>query len=106
MTHAPGMAHRIGDRDGAALRHSEKREPIDPGCVDDALEVTYECFEGKIRYVPIREPVPTRVIPKEPVLGSDPVEERTPDRAFPVILQVIEPVACFDQRHALPDLGK
>ena len=57
------MAGRVGDGHGAALRHGEQVEPVQPGVVDDRLEVAEACLQAVVGDVPVGQPVPPLVEP-------------------------------------------
>ena len=51
------MARGVLDRDRAALRHRQQREPIEPGVVDDRLEVGQPGLEAVVGDVTVGEAV-------------------------------------------------
>ena len=97
------IAHRIGDRDGAALRDAEQGKPFQSNGLDHSLKVTPEGIEGEIPDVPVRETVAARVISDELVLGGNRLKQRPPDRIFPVVLEMVQPIGRLHEWRALPD---
>lgn len=64
-----------------------------------------ERFEGDIADVPVRKTITPFVIPDKHVVFGKVLQEMTPHRALPVILEVVQPVGCLDQRPALSSCG-
>src|SRR4029450_7775118 len=54
-------------------------------------------IERELRDVPIRESAPAFVVAHELPLFREALEERTPDRGPPVVLDVVQPVRGFHQ---------
>src|SRR5215467_12707186 len=92
------MTRRVGNRDGAALRNPKQRKLLYSGRLDNAFEVAYEGVERNVIELPIGQAVAARIVPDQPVLGSEDMQQVTPDRALPVIFEMIEPIGGFDQR--------
>src|SRR5215471_16393454 len=65
VTDAFGVAHRVRDGDGPALRYAEQREPVEPSGVDDGLQVVHPVVEREPPDVPIRQPATSLVVPDE-----------------------------------------
>ena len=101
MADALGMAHRIGDGHGAALRDAEQREPVEAGRLDHALEVAHEGVERDVVDVPVGQAVAARVVADQPVLGGERLQQMAPDRALPIVFQMIEPVGGLEQRRSV-----
>ena len=103
MGQALGVAHGVRDRYGATLRDAEQRKPLHAARLDRALEVVDEGFEREVPHVPVGQAVAARIVADEPVVGGHRREEVLPDRAFPIVLEVIEPVGGLDQRRPVAD---
>jgi SAM-dependent methyltransferase len=56
--HPLGVARRIGDRNGDALRDAEQREALETERVHHRLEILHEALEGNVGDAPIGQPVP------------------------------------------------
>src|SRR6184192_2512246 len=95
------MTRRVGNRDSAALRNPKQRKSLYSGRLNNAFEVAYEAVERNVIELPIRQAVAARVVPDQPVVGGEDMQQVTPDRALPVIFEMIEPIGGFDQRRAL-----
>src|SRR3989442_14886594 len=52
------MPDGVRDADRAALRHAQERESLEPQRVDDRLQITDPCIEGKVRDLPVRQTAP------------------------------------------------
>src|SRR5262245_31732218 len=94
------MTHRVGNRDRAALRNPKQRKSLYSGCLDNAFEVAYEGVERNIIDFPIGQSVAARIVPDQLVFGGEDMQQVTPDRALPVIFEMIEPIGGLDQRRA------
>ena len=98
------MPHGVGDREGgAALRDAEQieRRDIEGGGFDDRFEIAHPCLEREIGHTPVGEPAPAFVVADKRLMRRDRVNPVFPDRAFPFIIEVVEPVGRFDERRAL-----
>ena len=69
MRDALGMANRVRDRDGAALRNAEKGEAVEPGGVDHRLEIGDEGLERYGLHVAVGQAVAAHVVADERVLA-------------------------------------
>ena len=85
--------HRIGDRDGAALGYSEERETLDTDRINDCLKVGHPGIERERVNVPVGHAVASRVVAYERVLARQPAKDMTPNRAFPIVFQMVQPVS-------------
>src|SRR4029453_5898900 len=94
--HTLGMTHRIGDRYRAALRNPKQRKSLYSDRIDDAFKVTYEGIEQKCLELPMGQAVSARIVPNQPVFGGENMQQMTPDRALPIIVEMIEPIGGFD----------
>src|SRR5215510_693791 len=95
------MTHRVGNRDRAALRNPKQRKPLHSGRLDNAFEVAYKSVERNVIELPIGQAVAARIVPDQPVFGGEDMQQVTPDRALPVVFEMIEPIGGFDQRRAM-----
>src|SRR6185503_658984 len=105
MAHALRISYGIGDGNGATLRYAQQREPIDAGGFDHALEVARVCLERDVLHLPVGEAVAACVVADQPMPGGELAQQVAPDRAFPIVLEVIEPVGCLEQWRSRPDFG-
>ena len=97
---ALGMARGVGDRDRAALRDAEQREPVELGGVDDGLEIRDQDVERGVGRVAVRQAAAARVVAMEAVALAERVEPGTPHRRLPVDVDVGQPVGGPDERIA------
>src|SRR5258708_21783961 len=98
MAHALRIPYGIGDGNGTTLRYAQQREPIDAGGFDHALEVARECLVRDVVHLPVGEAVAACVVANQPVPRGQLAQQVAPDRAFPIILEAIEPVGSLEQR--------
>src|SRR5262249_57632784 len=63
VTDGFGVADGVSDSDRPALGYAEQREPVQPGGVDDGLQVVHPVVEREPPDVPIREPASSLVVP-------------------------------------------
>src|SRR5438309_72667 len=87
----------IDDRDRTSLRNSEQRKAIQLGGFDHAFEILFKSFERYIVDVPIGESVAAFVVADKLMMRCESVQQTAPNRALPIIFEVIEPVGRFDQ---------
>src|SRR5262249_50937858 len=90
--YTPRVAHRIGNRDGTALRHPEQRKLGHVDRINDGLEIAHESIEGNVVHLPVREPVAAGVVADQSMLGGNLAQQVAPDWALPIVFEVIEPV--------------
>jgi hypothetical protein len=76
-------------------------ELVEPQAIGDALEVVDEGLERQIGRVPVRQPVAALVIPDQRPAGAKFLDPVPPQRAVPIIFQMVEPIGGLDQRRAL-----
>ena len=102
MRHALGMAHRIGDRDGAALGDAEQGEALEAGGSTTASRSRTKA-SNEIR----RRPSPTgrcRGRRSGSACGRATARDRdAPDRALEIEFEMGHPVARLDQRRPAAD---
>jgi hypothetical protein len=100
------IADRVCDRHRAALGHPHQREPVEPGGVDDRLQIADPRLQTEVGDLPVRQPVPALVVAHHRRDRSHRRQEVPPYRALPVILEMAEPARRYDQRraggHAVP----
>jgi len=66
--------------------------------VDHRLEILHERFERDVLRVPVGEAGRTLVVTDQPEAARQFAHERRPDRALPVIFDVVQPVRAFHDR--------
>jgi hypothetical protein len=100
VAHPLRVADGVRDCDRSALRDAEEGKSLEPNHVHHGLEVAHPALERQIGRVPVTEPAAALVIPDDRAAGGELHQERTPDRALPVVFQVAEPVGRLDQRRS------
>ena len=95
-----GMPGRVGDRDRSALRHGHEGEPVEPGVVDDRLEIADARLEREVVTSQSDSPYPRSSYRMTVANSAEVGKEVAPDRALPVELEVAEPARRDDQRRA------
>jgi hypothetical protein len=65
--------------------------------LDDAFKIADKCLERYIFDNPIGESVATLIIPDQLVICGKFMKQSAPDRALPIIFEMIEPIGCLDQ---------
>src|SRR6185437_5322535 len=103
--HALGMAKRVRDRDGAALRDAEQGEAVQLQVVDDGLEIADPGLERELVDRPVGEAAAALVVADQSVIAGQLPDPVAPDRALAVVLEVTEPVGRLHQRLAAPAGG-
>src|SRR5262245_33201683 len=98
MRHSLRMSHGISNRNGTALRDSQKGEPINTSGIDHRLEIPHPCVERECLDIPVRHAIAPSVIADQRVVARQPANDMSPDRAFPIIFKVVHPVGGLDQR--------
>ena len=96
------VPRRVRDRRRPALRHGHQREPVQPGVVDDRLEVRDACLEPEVLDVPVGQPVPALVVADDGGDLAEVGEEVPPHRALPVVLEVAQPAGGDHERRPGP----
>src|SRR5262249_965892 len=102
MCDSPGIPYRVLDRDGATLRYSEQRKPIESGCCNHRFQIADIGVERNALDIPVRQTVAARIVSDKAAISSEPAKHVTPDRTVPVVLEMVEPVCCLDERRSLP----
>jgi hypothetical protein len=64
-----GVPHRVSDRDGAALRVSQQREPVDACRIDHRRDIIDPGVERYIGNVPIGQAGAARIVTYQLVLS-------------------------------------
>ena len=95
-----GMTRGIRDGCRRPLRYPEQHETVEPGGVDDALEVRHPAVQRDLSGRPIGQATTALVVPNERVPFAQPLQPVTPDRAPPVELEMSEPVPGLHDRRA------
>ena len=98
-----GMARRVRDRDGAALREAEDREALEPELVDHGLEVAHHRLEREVVDVVIGEAVAALVVAHQRAVVREADEPVPPHWALPVVVEVRDPVCCPNQGRPCAD---
>ena len=102
VEHHPGdpLGVRVRRRPArpGATRHPEHSEPIQPGGLDQGLEVRQPAFEREVLDVPVGQPEAPLVVPHDGGDVTEVVQEVPPHRALPVVLKVAEPARHDQQR--------
>ena len=62
---------------------------VQSGGIDDCLQIPYECVEGDVGNVPVREPITALVIPDQRVILRKLLQQMTPHWALPVVFEVV-----------------
>jgi hypothetical protein len=97
LQHQVGHALRMAARErhshaAASARHSEEGESLEARCFDDGFKVFGE-FGGRELYTsPIRQPAAAPVISDKCSVTGQEREPGTPDRTFPIKLEVVDPM--------------
>ena len=99
MADALRVTGGVSDRQRAPLRRPEQREPLQPGRVDDGLEIGDEHVERGIGGFAIREAAAAGVVAIEPVARAERVEPGPPHRRLPVLADVGQPVGRLHERN-------
>ncbi len=93
LFHAFGMARRVGDRDGTALRHAEKREAREARGICYCFEVADPVVERESRDIAIRQAATARIVAEERVVPGKLFQPRDPHGGRSVEFHVREPRA-------------
>src|SRR5262249_30480780 len=101
-----GMPRRIAERRGRPMADTHQIEPLEPGGLDDALQVFHKSVRADDCRSAARSPMAAAVVADEAVAARKPVEPLAPDRPGPIALEVIEPVGDLDQRSPIAAYGK
>src|SRR3984893_15895734 len=96
-----GMASGKGNGNRSAARNAEKRKTVETEGVNHCFEVAHERLERNLRHIPVRKAATALVIADETELRRQAGQQRRPDRALPIVLDVVEPVAHLDHRHTV-----
>jgi hypothetical protein len=96
------MARRVLDRDRSALADPEQRETLEPGGVDDHLEVARPGIGRHIDEGAIREPGAAQVVAQQREFAREVLQPGAPGEATPLVLEVVEPRSGHHQRRAAP----
>ena len=75
-----------------------QHEPVEPGRVDDRLEVREARGEREVVDVPVGHPEAPLVVAEHRRHRPEVLEEVPPDRALPVVLEVAQPAGGDDER--------
>ena len=78
---------------------------VEAGAVHHRLQVAHPGVEAELASVPVGQAVAAGVVAPELMLAGEPVQEVTPDRALPVVFQVVHPVGGLHQRRAAAHHG-
>ena len=97
------MAHRVGDGNGAALRHVQQRKTRQADLVDHGFKVTHPKLERDFVDLPIRETIAARVGANQRVLAGQPAQDVAPKRTLPIVFEMIEPGRRPHQRRTAAD---
>ncbi len=89
--HTLRVRDRVGHGNGGAAGHSQHREAVQSGRVQDRFEVADTRLDREIIYVPIGHPETALVITDDRGDVAELVEEMSPHRALPVVLEVAQP---------------
>ena len=103
--HPLGMAGRVGDGDGAALRNTKQREAVQPEVVDHGLQVLQPRAERQVGDVVVGQAASPLVVAHQHVLAGQPDEPVAPHRALPVVVEMGDPVGGPHQWRARADGG-
>ena len=102
------VSRRVGDRQPGSLTASEQDELLEPRRIDDRLEVAKAGVERQVFDVPLREAAASSVIARQGVVSGQLGKARRPDRAFPIVFQMVEPGRDLEHRWsaASPGIGE
>jgi hypothetical protein len=100
MADAFGMARGVHDRNRAALRHAEKREPVEPGPVDDAFQVCDQTVDRDGVRFTVGQTAAARVVAQQLIALAQRIDPWTPDGSLPIEVEVAEPMRGTDQRRS------
>ena len=89
--------------DGGALGHAEQREAVEPGAVDDDLEILDPGVEVEALDLPVGHPAAPLVVAQQRSLGGDVLGPVPPHGALEVVVEVRHPVRRLDERRTDPD---
>jgi hypothetical protein len=78
-------------------------QTVEPGGIDDCLEIAYPCVERELVDVLIGEAAASLVVAHESSLARESLEQRAPHGRSPIVLDVTEPVRHFHERRAGAD---
>ncbi len=101
MPHPPGMTHRISDGDRRALADRQQVEAFELEAIGDAFEVVDEGLERQVGRIPVAEAVAALVVADERAAARELLDPVPPQRAVPVVLDMVEPVRGLDRRRPL-----
>src|SRR5680860_1684775 len=93
MADTSRMSDRVRDRDRPTVRQPKEGEPLQPGRIDDGLQVRYPGVEGETRDVAVGQPRPPLVIPQQRAAIGEALKPGAPQRTVPVVLHVVDPPA-------------
>jgi len=86
------MPHRVGDRNGRALRHAEQREPGKTCGIHNGFKIGEPGLERNVRNKAVGQSTAALILSKQREVPAELGEPRPPDDALPVVLDVREPV--------------
>ena len=100
-----GMSRRVGDGDRSTLGDAQEDESVEVRGVDHGLQIGHPGFEGEVLDVPVGESATPFVVTDQPVAAGQLPPPVPPDRALPVVVEMVEPVGRLDQRRSGTDRG-
>jgi hypothetical protein len=103
---ALGVAHRVRDRGGGALREPEDREALEARGVDHAGKVAHHGLEGNLGHLAVRQPGAALIEAKQRIVTRQPGHPRHHRGIVPVVLQVSKPVRRANERRPIAADGK
>ena len=102
VANALRMAHRIGDRDRASLRYAKQGETAaSPAASTTVSRSRTKASNEMSSTFQSDRPLPRCVIADQPVLRGERVQQMAPDRALPVVFEMVEPIGRLDQGRAV-----
>src|SRR5579885_3091764 len=105
LRHAFRMAHHVIDSDSGALRDAEDGETIEPGGFGHGFEVADEVGKRNALHVTIGETVASAIVAHKQRLLCQPLQQRRPHRALPVVFDMREPIGRLEHRRTAADSG-
>ena len=66
---------------------------LDADRIDDCLKVGHPGVERERVNVPVGHAVAPRVVANERMLARQPAKDMPPNRAYPIVLQMVQPVS-------------
>jgi hypothetical protein len=97
------MADSISDGHRRALADSEQVEALQAGGIDHAGQIVDERIEADFRRVPVGHAVGALVVANQAMPIQELAHPVPPQRALPVMLEVVEPIGCLHHRWPVAD---